>query len=124
METAGNYLKKRRWALGLSIFFIFLALILGSYHVSHGGGWRSGSAEITLAIVMAIVVWHLYRNRTASIPVPLALPWCIATIVVYGGTIVLLLILSPYHFTHDGLRSGIIELVLAIDLLVSAWLFR
>jgi hypothetical protein len=97
--------------------FCLIDIILGTYHVTHGGGWLSGSIELLVACLVFTLTLMFYRspqtkgslkhNRRA-----------VTLLAVNGAIALILLILSIYHFTHLGLLSGIIELSLAAILAI------
>ena len=113
-----------RLAIILIGVFVFMALCLGIYHCTHGGGWRTGTTELFFAVLMASLAFLVYRNRStkeseAKFRLYRKILWGIM-----GVIILTLLIFSPYHFTHNGWRSGIIESTLAVILAVIAFLLR
>ena len=93
---------------------LLLALVvLGSYHLTHGGGWRSGTTELCLAVLSLILAWRVYQIRREGEAGAGHRTFRTVLSIIIFLVAVLFLILSGYHFTHDGLRSGIIELVSA-----------
>ena len=113
-----------RMALILIGLFVFWALCLGIYHITHGGGWRSGTVELFLAALFGILAYLVYRNSFKKYSPVGYKRSRIAMLSVIGPVALLLLGLSVYHFTHQGLRSGIIELSLAIILSAIGFLLR
>jgi hypothetical protein len=89
---------------------------LGSYHLTHGGGWVSGTIELSFAVLLVTCAFIFGRSRPKNNPRPGHDRYRTALFVIIGVLVTVFLILSGYHFTHHGLRSGIIELLLAIIL--------
>jgi hypothetical protein len=108
--------KYRRLASFLVSLFVTGACFLGSYHLTHGGGWVSGTAELCFAVSAGVLAFGfdqvgLVRRRAAPNRVILT-----AWLTLIWGLAVVLLILSIYHFTHQGLPSGCIELFFTLIL--------
>lgn len=97
--------------------FCLVDITLGTYHMTHGGGWVSGTIELFVACLVFTLTLMFYRstqnegsskyNRRE-----------ITLLAVNGVMALTLFILSIYHFTHTGLLSGIIELSLAAILVI------
>ena len=94
-----------RWPLLLNIAAAVLLLGLGIYHFSTitptNPAWRSGTAEVTSAVLLLAAAFWLPRTVGAM---------------VNGVLAVGLAILATYHATHAGLGSGVTEWLLALGL--------
>ena len=113
-----------RLAIILIGIFVFWAFCLGIYHTTHGGGWRSGTIELFLAVLFGTLAYLVYRTGFKKYS-PAGFKRSRVTLLsVIGPVALFLLIISFYHFTHQGLRSGIIELCLAIILSTIGFLLR
>ena len=116
--------KRIQTATILTGIVIFFAFCLGIYHVTHGHGWRSGTAELFFACFIAALFFSVYQsNRRHDSPAKYKRFWMFMFIIfsLMSGT---LLILSAYHYTHQGWRSGTIELAIAAMLLTTVQLMR
>jgi heme/copper-type cytochrome/quinol oxidase subunit 3 len=116
--------QKTRTATILAGIVIFFAFCLGIYHVTHGHGWRSGTTELFFAGLIAAVFFRVRQsNRNHDSPPRYRRFWIVMFVIfsLIAGT---LLILSGYHYTHQGWRSGTIELTAASMLLTAAYLMR
>jgi hypothetical protein len=112
-EKSGRF---RRAALTLLGIFVCLDAGLGFYHLTHGGGWVSGSIELTFAVIIGLAGYLIFYNRQKADSgrnARLSRRTGMA-IILFVSAIVF--ILSIYHFTHQGLPSGIIELVMTVML--------
>jgi hypothetical protein len=112
----GNIMKQSkpqiRVAAVLYGILVVALIALGSYHVTHGGGWRTGTTELGLAVFSLILAWRTRKiAREGRVGKHLRFRAFLLTIIL--AAVILFLIFSGYHFTHDGLRSGIIELISA-----------
>jgi hypothetical protein len=112
-----------RLALIFIGIFVLAALILGSFHLTHGGGWRSGVVEIFFACLLAALGGLIYRSQRKG-DSPAGRGYLVALLITNGVIALVLLTLSAYHFTHNGIPSGAIEIMLAailtaIDVLIS-----
>jgi hypothetical protein len=97
--------------------FCLVDVTLGTYHMTHGGGWLSGSIELLVACLVFILTLMFYRSPQTE--GSLEFNRLTITLLAINGAIALtLLILSIYHFTHFGFLSGIIELSLAAILAI------
>jgi len=117
---------RMRLATALYCILVLAMIVLGSYHLTHGGGWRSGTTELCLAVLSLILAWRVYKIRhegEAGAGAKHRTFRMVLSIIIFL-VVVLFLILSAYHFTHDGLRSGIIELVSAAILTTLGVLIR
>ena len=113
-----------RLATALYCILILAMIVLGSYHLTHGGGWRSGVTELCLAVFSLILAWRVYKIwREGEAGVGHRTFRTVLSIIIFL-VVVIFLILSAYHFTHDGLRSGVIELVSAAILTTLGGLVR
>ena len=110
-----------RWAIALIALFLVFDLILAFYHSTHGGGWRSGVTELCFAILVGTLVFQAFKARGRGLIVKYR-RYSIALRIINSIIAVILIFLSIYHFTHDGLRSGIIESTLAVVLAIIAYL--
>jgi hypothetical protein len=102
--------KRVRLASILVSVFVIGACFLGSYHLTHGGGWRSGVAELGFAILVAILAFGFHQIRPKVNNLAQGRYLHVAWLIVIWGLALVLFILSLYHFTHQGLPSGIIEM--------------
>ena len=89
--------------------------------MTHGGGWRSGVTELCFAALVGTLVYLAFRARQESSPAKYR-RFSLALVIINIIIAVILLFLSVYHFTHEGLRSGIIESTLAVVLSIIAYL--
>jgi hypothetical protein len=107
----------RRTAGILLWVFICIDAGIGFYHLTHGGGWVSGSTELLFAILAGtagyLAVWNSDQDKLKQ-----SGRRKLAGLFILSIETLVVLILSIYHFTHNGLPSGIIELVMTL-LLVS-----
>jgi hypothetical protein len=110
---------RTRLALITTGIFLLCDFILGIYHFTHGGGWVSGSLELFFGCVIGGLVYRVFRTRKRK---DLLNRYRTAFIASTGAIALTLLVLSIYHFSHQGLPSGIIELLLAGVLAASGWL--
>jgi hypothetical protein len=116
--------KKTQTATILTGIVIFFAFCLGIYHVTHGHGWRSGTAELFFACFIAALFFSVYQsNRRHDSPAKYKRLWMLM-FVIFSLIAGALLILSAYHYTHQGWRSGTIELAIASMLLTTVRLMR
>jgi multisubunit Na+/H+ antiporter MnhB subunit len=116
--------KRIKTATILTGIVIFFALCLGIYHITHGGGWRSGTAELFFACFIAALYISVYQsNRRHDSPARYRRLWMVM-FVIFGLMAGILLILSAYHYTHQGWRSGTIELAIASMLLTTVQLMK
>jgi hypothetical protein len=112
----------RRTAGILLWVFICIDAVIGFYHLTHGGGWVSGSTEILFAVLAGtagyLAMWNSNQNRKR--------PGCrrLAGLFILSVEALVILILSIYHFTHNGLPSGIIEAVMTSMLISIIVLIR
>jgi hypothetical protein len=117
---------KSRIRLAAVLYGILLLamIVLGSYHITHGGGWRTGTTELCLAVFSLILAWRVYKIvRSGELKIGHRKFKTFLLVIIFAA-VVLFLIFSAYHFTHDGLRSGIIELVSAAILITLELLIR
>jgi hypothetical protein len=107
----------RRALIGIAVAVFFLDIILGGYHLTHGGP-GSGRIELSFApiFVALIVVALVGRSRQEQSP-----GWKIARLSVIGVFVLAALLflgLAVYHFTHEGARSGGMEISAAFLLTI------
>ncbi|MBC7252965.1 MAG: hypothetical protein H5T72_03215 [Actinobacteria bacterium] len=106
---------KRVAAVILLAVFTLLNLRVATYHLATEG-WKSGLAETALTLwVMLLVYLAAEASRRRDSP-----SWRRTHLVVRGWVVAIALfylILSVYHFTHQGIRSGILELLASLVLL-------
>lgn len=119
-ESTNHY---RRTALILLGVFICIDAAIGSYHLTHGGGWVSGSTELLFAILAGIAgyltVLNCSEDKTKQSGRRKQ-----AGLFILSIEALVVLILSIYHFTHKGLPSGIIEAALTATLIIIIVLIR
>jgi hypothetical protein len=116
--------KRIQTATILTGIVIFFALCLGVYHITHGGGWRSGTAELFFACFIGTLFFNVHQSdRRHDAPARYRRFWLVMFII-FGLMAGTLLILSAYHYTHQGWRSGTIELAAASMLLITVELMR
>jgi peptidoglycan/LPS O-acetylase OafA/YrhL len=116
--------KRTRTATILTGIVVFFAFCLGIYHITHGHGWRSGTAELFFACFTAAIFFIVHQsNRRHDSPARHRRFWMVM-LVIFGLMAATLLILSAYHYTNQGWRSGTIELVAASMLLITVELMR
>jgi len=115
---------RMRLATALYCILVLAMIVLGSYHLTHGGGWRSGTTELCLAVLSLILAWRVYKIRHEGEARVGHGKFKTALLIIILLVVVLFLTLSAYHFTHNGLRSGIIELVSAAILTTLGVLIR
>jgi hypothetical protein len=106
--------RRTRLAILLIGIVVVADLILGIYHLTHGGGWVSGTIELFFACLIAASVYMFYKTRIGRNSVAKYNRYHVASLGMISTIALTLLILSLYHFTHHGFTSGIIELILAI----------
>jgi hypothetical protein len=116
-QVSGRF---RRTGLILLSFFILIDVTLGFYHLTHGGGWVSGSTELLFAVIMSIADYLIFKNSPQQDQMYSARNRRTGLLIITGVAIVVF-ILSIYHFTHNGLPSGILEALMTL-LLVSIFL--
>jgi hypothetical protein len=109
--------KNNRLKFILIGIFCLVDITLGIYHVTHGGGWVSGSIELLIVCLVFILTLMFYRSPKTERSLKYN-RLMITLLALYGAIALTLLILSIYHFTHLGLFSGIIELSLAAILII------
>jgi hypothetical protein len=104
--------------LGIIIVLIFS---LGTYHLTHRGT-RSGITELSFAaaiIAMEVLVIRDSQRRNPGKKFGLYLKIGSVVLSLMAGT---LFVLSIYHFTHEGVRSGFTELTMTILLAMVVYL--
>jgi hypothetical protein len=106
----------------LVAIFIIGACILGSYHLVHGGGWRSGVAELAFALWVAVLGFGFDQIGSNESTLAQSRYLHIAWLISLWGLAIVLFILSLYHFTHQGLPSGSIEMIFFVLLTFTAFL--
>ena len=104
--------------IGIFLLFDFSA---GIYHTTHGGGWVSGSIELFFGFVISGLV-YLYWTKQGRWSQGSLDRYRITLTGIAGAIALTLLYFSVYHFTHQGLRSGIIELMLSGLIITCQWL--
>ncbi len=117
MRKGGASLRLAVVVLLLSLFVV-LDLRVALYHLSTEGK-RSGLTEVVVALVVLILVYVGMTSRPSG--------GSGTRRIMHGASVGLLsclallfLFLSVYHFTHQGIRSGSVELSLALLLLLEA----
>jgi Co/Zn/Cd efflux system component len=124
MKNLDASYKNRLAALTLIITFIVVDIVLGFYHLTHGGGWVSGSIELLFSVLMGmagtfILNWKQKENSAENSYSYLRIAKIIISLIA-----LVVLILSIYHFTHNGFPSGIIELVMTMLLVTILYLIK
>jgi hypothetical protein len=105
--------KRIRWAICLICLFVFFDFTLGIYHFTHGGGWVSGTIELFFACLITALACLVFKTRLRRESAAKHNNYRVALLCVISAIVITLLVLSLYHFTHQGLPSGIIELLLS-----------
>jgi peptidoglycan biosynthesis protein MviN/MurJ (putative lipid II flippase) len=107
----------QRVAILIAVVIFLLYIILGSYHITHGGP-GSGRIELTFAPVFAILIVLALMGRSRQ---GHSFSWKVtrrSIITVIFITAVFFVGLSIYHFTHEGARSGGMEISVAFLLTI------
>jgi len=120
-----KHTRDERWrsaaAVVLLAAFLALDLRVALYHLATEG-WKSGLTEVGLALVVASLaslgILSRRRHGTAGRRLPRSAAAALSAIAVF------FVFLSAYHFTHQGVRSGAVELSLAAILLLLALALR
>lgn len=106
--------------------FILLAIVIilnfsaGLYHLTHGG-IGSGITELVFTAILLITGYLVLKTYPCGKQAHLVL--LVSTSIL--GTMALVLFgLSIYHFTHQGPRSGTVEMLMALLLALIIYFFR
>ncbi len=110
----------RATLIALLAVFVLLNLLAATHHLATEG-WKSGLAETALCLwvlPLSYLAWEARQRRSSP-------SWRrahLGTRCWLGLASLLYLALSLYHFTHGGIRSGLLELAasLSLSLLVAA----
>jgi small-conductance mechanosensitive channel len=105
----------------ITILFLILDLRVAFYHLTTEG-WKSGVAEITLAFLLLFLVYLALMGRERREISPSWKRFHRAALVIILLFAAFVLFLSIYHFTHQGPRSGALELSMSILLLLLGYL--
>lgn len=108
--------KARRIAtVNLLAVFTLLNLPVATYHLATEG-WKSGLAETALTLWVMLLVYLAVEASRRKEDSP---SWRRAQLVARGWLMAIALFylgLSVYHFTHQGMRSGFLELLASLVL--------
>ncbi|MCR4392902.1 MAG: hypothetical protein NUV31_00870 [Dehalococcoidales bacterium] len=106
--------------------FILLAIVIilnfsaGFYHLTHGG-IGSGITELVFTAILLFTGYLVLKTYPGGRPAHLV--FLLSTSIL--GTMALVLFgLSIYHFTHQGPRSGTVEMLMALLLALIIYFFR
>jgi hypothetical protein len=112
-----------RLVMSLLGVVIVLDLGIGVYHFTHQG-LGSGTTEFILAGLLLTTVYFIFvlhtQHTAESMMAFRRYLRAILAIIALSASVVFYL--SIYHLTHEGLRSGIIELSMTVLLAVSGYL--
>jgi hypothetical protein len=111
--------QRNRLTIWLISIFVLVDFTLSVYHFTHGGGWVSGAIELFFACLMAALAYMVFKTRLRRESAAQYNNYRVALLGVISAVALTLLVLSVYHFTHQGLPSGIIELFLSGILVTS-----
>jgi hypothetical protein len=114
----------RQAGLILLGFFILIDVTLGFYHLTHGGGWVSGSTELLFAVIMSAAGYLIFKNSPNPDQMNNSARNRRTGLLIIAGVAVVVFILSIYHFTHNGLPSGILEALMTLLLVSILLLFK
>ena len=109
---------------GLAIVAVILLLdvTLAIYHLTHGGGWGSGIAELALAGMLVAAVSLVFHSQRKKDSLGRRSRSWLAGMAIIGLVACVVLFLGVYHLTHNGLPSGIIELSMTGLLVIVGYL--
>lgn len=102
----------------LLFLFVILDLRVALYHLSTEGR-KSGLTEAVVALVVLILVYAGMASRSSRGSRTRRIAHG-ASVALLSGLALLFLFLSVYHFIHQGIRSGTVELTLALLLFLEA----
>jgi hypothetical protein len=108
----------RRVTTTLVAIVATLCLSVGIYHLTHQG-LHSGVTEIGLSVFLCYLTFRVYRSGVSTAKSGWFHRALSVTIGIISGVF---LFLSIYHFTHQGLPSGIVELGMASLLATTLYL--
>lgn len=115
-KTGSAEQSRRSAVIALLSAFVLLNLRVAAYHLATEG-WKSGLAEMAVSLwvmLMTYLAWESRRRRSSPSwrrPHMAARGWLALLSAVY-------LALGLYHFTHQGVRSGTVETVAFLLLLI------
>jgi hypothetical protein len=124
IDNSRPVISRVTWAILLIVVFVLVDFTLGVYHLTHGGGWVSGSVELFIAVLVGTLAFRFARRGTRGKNPSGAARYRRALLTVFALIVIALLILSPYHLTHQGIPSGSIELALAVTITAIGLLLR
>ena len=118
----GNRTIFRRYKIPLLLLAAVIVLHFGAgiYHLTHGGV-GSGITELAFTAILLLTGCLVLKTRSSGKPASLAL---LVYTGILGAIALVLFPLSIYHFTHQGLRSGIVEMLMTILLVLIIYFFR
>lgn len=112
-----------RLAMALLGVVIILDLVESIYHLTHQG-LGSGVTEFILAILLLTTVYFFFVFHPQHIgdSVTMFNRYRKAGLAIIALAASVVLVLGIYHLTHEGLRSGVIELSMTTLLAISGYL--
>jgi heme A synthase len=118
IKTAKSKQENRKFLLAKVLIgvFLFIDITLGMYHITHGGGWVSGSVEMLIACTIVFLSHKVYQTRLSNNPKNDGRQYSVVLMGTLAVIAITLLVLSIYHFSHNGVTSGITELLLSVIL--------
>lgn len=112
-----------RLAMALLGVVIVLDLSVSIYHLTHQG-LGSGITELVLASLLSTTVYFFFAFHTQRTgdSVMMFDRYRKAGLVIIAFAASIVFVLGIYHLTHQGLRSGVIELSMTTLLSISGYL--
>jgi hypothetical protein len=123
MRKVNPISRLHRLAMALLGVVIVLDLGVGIYHLTHQG-LGSGITEFILASLLLTTIYFFFVFHTQHIgdSVMMFDHYRKAGLAIIALAASVVLVLGIYHLTHEGLRSGVIELSMTTLLAVSGYL--
>jgi hypothetical protein len=123
MRKVNPISRLHRLAMALLGVVIVLDLGVGIYHLTHQG-LGSGITEFILASLLLTTIYFFFVFHTQHIgdSVMMFDRYRKAGLAIIALAASVVLVLGIYHLTHEGLRSGVIELSMTTLLAVSGYL--
>ena len=109
----------RQTTLALLAVVVLLDLVESIYHLTHRG-LGSGITELVLALVLVTSVYLTFHARQRRDSVAKSTRQASLYVIAAAASVVLCL--GVYHLTHQGLRSGVIELSMTGLLVILGYL--
>jgi hypothetical protein len=113
----------QRLVIALLGVVVVLDLSVSIYHLTHKG-LGSGITELILASLLITTIYFLFVSHTKQIGGSAMIfnRYRKAGLAVIALAASVVFITGIYHLTHEGLRSGVIELSMTILLAISGYL--